>query len=470
MLVQSFFELMETASVSERAEAVKTLAWAYFAGALGENTPEEFQAALASVLDDPAPLVRKALALALAEEAQAPRALVLSLAHDQPEVSAVLIARSSVLAEADLVDLAGSVERIALAGIALRPEVSGHVAAAVAARGNRDTTLLLLRNPSATLFPSTLFSIARHFGADAPLREALLARPDLPAEARHLLLCAVSEALGAFVERGGFSSGLRLKRARAEAVEAGTLTIAAGAGKGLEALVAHLRGSANLTPALLLRATLHGDVAFMAATLALLCDLPLARVETLIGGGSASSIGALARKAGLPEFLIPALVAGLSRAIRLPAAERGRGMNLSVIRAAQSAIIGTAGEESLRLLALLRRHEADAARAQARALAETLRARPPHAEALPALLAPRQAEELLRLTCFEGEGELSVEAQENVAMPAEDPVELLPADASTVPDLAALIAEWKAEQGLGAGRLDFSPLNENAGARKEKAA
>lgn len=466
MLVQSFFELMATANASERAEAVKTLAWAYFAGALGENSPEEFQAALASVLDDPAPLVRKALAVALAEEAEAPRALILSLAHDQPEVSALLIARSPVLAEADLVDLAGSVERLSLAAIALRPEVTGHVASAVAARGNRDTTLLLLRNTAADLFPSTLFSIAQHFGDDAPLREALLKRPDLPAEARHLLLCAVSEALGGFVERGGFLGGVRLKRARAEAVEVGTLAIAAGAGPGLEALVAHLRGSAHLTPALVLRATLCGDVAFMVSTLALLCDLPTGRVETLIGGGSTSSIGALARKAGLPEFLIPALVAGLAQAVRLPVAERARGMNLAIIRAAQSAIIGVEGEEALRLLALLRRHEADAARTAARALAETLKPRV-SGEALPSLLAPKQAEELLRLTCFEGESALP--ETEGTAVESLAP-EVMPQDAESVPDLAALIAEWKAEQGLGSGRLDFSPLNENAGARKEKAA
>jgi uncharacterized protein (DUF2336 family) len=76
MLVKSFLRWMDTAPAHERAYATTVLAEAYLAGTLGEDTPEAVEAALTSVLDDPAPNVRRALAVAFADRREAPRHLV----------------------------------------------------------------------------------------------------------------------------------------------------------------------------------------------------------------------------------------------------------------------------------------------------------------------------------------------------------------------------------------------------------
>lgn len=444
MLVQAFFEWIETAGARERAEAVTTLAQAYLQDALGGDTAEEVEAALMSVLDDRATIVRRALAIAFAEAERAPRALVLSLARDQAEVSGLLLARSPLLTQADLIDIAGHADRLALTALALRGTVSRRVAGAIILRSERDSTHALLHNRGAEVAPGHLIDIAGHFRADAGMRETLLARSDLPPEARHVLMRAVAETLGAFIGQGSFLAPARLARATAEAIENGTVAIATQAGEDLPEFVDHLRERSELTPSLLLRATLTGATDFIAATLAELTELPRGRVDHLVAGGTEAGIGALIRKAGLPGFLVPVMVAALFEAARLPRDERGLGLHLGIIRAAQSAIVGTDSEESLRLLALLRRYEAEAARAAARALADTLRARLA-TPVLPTLASPETSDDMLRLAGFDGD-ECLVSDEDSVieAMAENEPV-AEPVAAESFPDLASLIAEWKAE-------------------------
>jgi hypothetical protein len=59
-------------------------------------------------LDDPAPMVRQSMAEALADSEDAPPAVILALASDQPEIAACVLSRSPVLLDTDLVDFVGS--------------------------------------------------------------------------------------------------------------------------------------------------------------------------------------------------------------------------------------------------------------------------------------------------------------------------------------------------------------------------
>ncbi len=57
------------------------------------------------LLDDPSPLVRRALSEVFAAAQKAPPVIVLALASDQPEVALPLIERSPLLADDNLIDL-----------------------------------------------------------------------------------------------------------------------------------------------------------------------------------------------------------------------------------------------------------------------------------------------------------------------------------------------------------------------------
>lgn len=466
MLVKSFLRWMDTAPAQERAYATTVLAEAYLAGTLGEDTPEAVEAALTSVLDDPAPNVRRALAMAFADRREAPRHLVLSLAGDQPDVAAMLIARSPLLTEADLVDLATSGERLSLVAIAMRHDVTGAIAHAIARRCEPDAALALVGNGNSEISEADLLALVEGLGDRAKFRAAVQARAGLPLTVRHALMLRTADGLGQFVVKGGFLPAPRKTRLLDDTLQAGTVALARQAPRELAGFVDYLRRKAYLTPALLLRSVLGGDQAFLAHALANLCSQPLPRVQTLLRGRSEASISLLLRKAGLPSFVEPVLAAAAMAAARLGAEERRGEFSLPVLRAAQGACLGVTGEEGVRLMAMLRRFEAQTQREESRARAEALREDLRQEEAVPVALSfPDQAEDLLRLGGFDAEGQALVEAVVEATPPEfRSPDRRILRQRGLVldepiPDLASVIAEWKQEQ---AWRVTSRPEAANA--------
>lgn len=452
MLVKSFLAWMEDASAQERGEAVSMLAQAYLSGALGADTPEAVEAALTLILDDPSPNVRRVLAMAFAERRDAPRHIVLHLARDQAEVSAMLIARSPLLTEADLVDLAGNCETLALCAIALRPDVTNRIAHALVEREEESSACTLVSNRTAEIAERDMLVMLEAFGQSARLRELMLQRGALPPSVRHRLMLAVAGNLGAYLLDGGFLDGKRNKRMLDETLQQGTIAIARGAADDLGDFVAYLRGTGQLTPGLLLRGGLEGDLPFIAAALAELCDMPRERVESILTSRSDGPISAIVRRAGLAAFLAPVMVAVIRAAAMLPGGERGQGLSLAVLHAAQAACAAVSGEDAMRLMALLRRHEADAARAQSRRMAEELRQSVIAERASIALLPLDIGPEMLRLSMAEDAAPaepIEAEAGDAIAATRSSPARIMRMRGilldEPIPDLKSLIAEWKAE-------------------------
>ena len=106
MIIREFLAFTQNASASRRAEASAALARAYLYDGLTADDAWEAKTALLALLDDPSPVVRRALAEACAASARTPRPLVVALSCDAPEVARVVLARSPVLTDADLVDAA----------------------------------------------------------------------------------------------------------------------------------------------------------------------------------------------------------------------------------------------------------------------------------------------------------------------------------------------------------------------------
>ena len=106
MIIREFLAWTQNASASHRAEATAVLTRAYLYGNLAADQAWEAKTALLTLLDDPSPLVRRALAETCAASARTPRPLVVALSCDVPEVARLVLARSPVLTDADLVDAA----------------------------------------------------------------------------------------------------------------------------------------------------------------------------------------------------------------------------------------------------------------------------------------------------------------------------------------------------------------------------
>ena len=405
MIVRRFLQWARTAAPSQRAEAAGALARAYLYADLPESEREEANLALTGLLDDPSPLVRRAMAENFATAAEAPHNIVLGLADDQSDISSIVLCRSPVLSDSDLIDCAAIGDVIAQSAIALRPRLSAAVAAAVAEVGGCEALISLAINSGADLPEFSMRRMIERFGSDGEMREALLSRPNLPDSLRADLVAATADSLSAFVTERDWMSRERANRIRREACEQAHVIIAAMSGEsenGASTLVAHLRASGQLTASLLLRALLSGNSGLFEAALAELSGLPSARVRGLTRDWRSTGFAALYRKSGLPDALLPAFRAAIEALSLIDtSAESGACLSRLRIERVLTACKAANGGELDRLLGVLRRFDAEAAREEARdfsaavpqqAPALAKKPTPPMPEEPPLLLVDRDLE------------------------------------------------------------------------------
>lgn len=370
MIIRQFLQWAQNAAPAQRAKGVAALARAYLYANLDREARADAEHVLTQFLDDPSPLVRRTMAEAFAAAPEAPHHVVLALADDQSYVSSLVLARSPLLTDSELIDCAAIGDAIAQSAVALRPTLSAAVAAALAEVGAREALISLAVNPSVDLPAFSMHRMVERFGADAEIREALLARPNLPAPLRADLVAATAEALTSFVTRRDWLSEERAQRLMRESRDRAHIIIAAtsaDADHGPMQLVAHLRASGQLTSSLLLRALLSGSIGLFEAALAHLADVPLSRVRGLICDWQSAGFAALYRRAGLPQALLPAFRAAIET-LRSVDSDEPTSARLSRQRVERVLTACTAMQsgELDRLLAVLHRFEAEAAREEAR--------------------------------------------------------------------------------------------------------
>lgn len=374
MIIRQFIAWLETAPATARAEAATALARAYLESGLGDADKRDAEAAITVLLDDASPLVRRNLAEAFAHHDQAPHFVIVALANDQSDVAAPVLARSPLLTDADLVDCAAIGDDIVQSAVAMRSDLPSTVAAALAEIGAANALVTLLRNRSSDIPDFAYQRMLERHGDHADLREAMLARRDLPVSVREALVAAVSQALGAFVQTCNWLRPERGARCLTEAREAATIGLAQEEDEA-SVLIAHLRDQGRLTAGLILRAILSCRIDFAAAAFANLTGQPTRRVMALLTERRLPGFKALYRKAELPEGLYVGFAAAITAwqnhadgldGYSEPALSR------RMIEHVLTALGDLVSADRDRLFALLRRFEAEAAREEARAIVKEM--------------------------------------------------------------------------------------------------
>ena len=378
MIVRQFLQWQRTASAADRADATTALARGYLYSDLSPDDRAATEGALIMVLDDPSPLVRTALAQALAFSELSPPPVIVALAADQPEVASWVLEYSPLLVDADLVDAVATSGPQAQVAIANRAPLPCAVSAAIAEVGTAEACLVLIENAEAEIAPVSLDRTVARYGHLAAIREAMLAREGLPAPTRQALVAKLSETLADFVTARAWLAEDRAQRVTKEACEKATVSlVAASPDSEIPPLVRHLRESGQLTAGLILRALLSGNVELFEQALAELSGLSLARVSALVHDKRGTGFRALYDRAGLPASTYVAFreaieamheggfVGDLGGETRL----RRRMIERVLTRCADDA-----AADIEPLLTLLRRFAAEAAREEARMLCRDLAA------------------------------------------------------------------------------------------------
>jgi uncharacterized protein (DUF2336 family) len=168
----------------------------------------------------------------------------------------------------------------------------------------------------------------------------------------------------------------RVERTLGDVRDRATVALTATAAPAeVQRLVGYLRRTGQLTPALILRALLSRNAAFVEAALAELAQLPPARVAGLVHDRRGAGLPALLARAGLPASLKPAFAAAIAAWRDGPPVDASRG-GAQLSRRLVERVIATCSElpssDTGKLMALLRRYEAEAARVAAREAADAL--------------------------------------------------------------------------------------------------
>lgn len=301
MIVRQFLFWLRSAPAGERADATSALARAYLYSDLSDDDLAAAEGAMTMLLDDPSPLVRAAMAEALGGSQYAPASVIYALAADQPEISTIVLERSPLLVDSDLVDAVATQGSAAQCAIARRAVVPRSVAAAIAEVGSAEACLVLLENYGTDIAPFSIDRIVDRFGHLAPIREVLLAGEGLSAATRQALVAKLSETLAEFVVARDWLKEDRARRVVKEACEKATVALAAGTPDAeVRPLIRHLRESGQLTAGLILRALLSGNLTMFEESLADLSGIPLSRVSRLIHDRRSAGFRAVYEKAGLP--------------------------------------------------------------------------------------------------------------------------------------------------------------------------
>lgn len=378
MIVRHFLQWVQTAGAAERADATSALARAFLYSDLANDDCIAAEGAMMMLLDDPSPLVRRAMAEALADSPAAPPGIILALASDQHDIAAIVCARSPVLLDIDLVDIVGAGDRRLQAAIARRTILPRSVAAAIAEVGSSEACLNLVENACAEIAAFSLQRIVERFGHLGAMREALMAHDGLPVAARQALVAKLSQVLTGFVVAREWMDESRARRVAQDAEQKAIVTLAATSPVSeLRGFVVHLRHAGQLTAGLVLRALLSGNVQLFEEALSDLSGMSVSRVSGLIHDRRGSGLRALFHKAGLPISTIPAFEAAIAAIHEIgfagdvrAAASLNRRMVERVLTAC--AEDSTLGIESL--LSMLRRLAMEAARDEAREFCSDLAA------------------------------------------------------------------------------------------------
>lgn len=390
MIIGRYLQWVETAPLAARIDAARSLVEVYVSCDLDPCGRGDAELALFALLDDASSLVRQALAEALAHAVQVPRHLVAALAQDQSAVAVPVLRFSPLLDDADLIDAVAIGDAAAQRAVALRSIVRAPVATALVEVGDADCAVALCANEGADIVPSTMRRMLDRFRDDGAVREAMLARGELDAGLRHDLVVATTAALTAFATRCAWMSSTKADQVTRESRDKAAVTIATQAVRhdgvaGARRLAIHLRACGHLTPALMLRALLSGNLPLFEAALAELSDTAAIRVAGQLRDPAGVGFAALIQKAGLPMVLLPVFRAALGSPRGAGDAAPSDALQRPIVIRALDACAAARDPALGRVAAMLRRLEAEAVRDEARAVAANAWAED-SAEAFPALL------------------------------------------------------------------------------------
>lgn len=183
----------------DRSPAVRARIAAVFGRQLDELAAGADHHAIETMLQllvrDPAPEVRRALALAVAASPSLPAEVARRLAADEIEIARPILQHSPIFADEDLIRIVRTRAKPYAIAVAGRARLSDTVARALIATGQEQVVAALIANVGTDLSEAMLRQVVMDFRASNEVQAHLLRRPELPPDLVEQLVASVGARL-----------------------------------------------------------------------------------------------------------------------------------------------------------------------------------------------------------------------------------------------------------------------------------
>jgi uncharacterized protein (DUF2336 family) len=243
--------------------------------------------------------IRIGVAERLAGDESAPHELILLLADDQIEVARLILARSPVLSDADLIHVIEKGSENHQITVAERPAIGVTVSAALARSECEAAIIALLRNRTAKIAAETFELLSDRARRLARLQEPLSRRPDLPPEIAHKLYIWVSGALKTALASQYPDVAGSLAQAIEQTKDAHRTNEPPVPEANAKKLVAKLFASGQLRSSFLIRVLNQGQMELFEHAFAALLGMDIEIMRKALYGSSAPTVALACRAAGI---------------------------------------------------------------------------------------------------------------------------------------------------------------------------
>lgn len=310
--------LMNDPSTAVRQETAAKVASAFRGATLSESERTLAEQIFRVMLRDAEVNVRRALSENLKDNPGVPHDVARALAGDVAEVATPMLEFSSVLTEADLVEIIQSRPLEHQVAVARRDALPEAVSQVLIEQAGAPAVTALMQNPAAEVGEAALHKAIARFDGDEAVNAAMVMRPKLPMGVAERLVVLVSDKLRQHLVTHHELSADIATDLVLDSRERATVNLTAGADQlDVSALVDQLYRNGRLTPSIVLRALCTGDMDFFETALARLGNVPVTNAYKLIHEHGDLGLKRLYDHCGLPPLLYPVIrtAVGVARQI-----------------------------------------------------------------------------------------------------------------------------------------------------------
>lgn len=299
-------KLLKDPSAENRAEAARKVSQAFSAGGLSDAERLIVEDIFRAMLHDTEQVVRQSLSENLKSDPTIPRDVAQALARDVASVALPMVEFSTLLKDEDLIEIIRAQSPQHQMAVARRASISTTVTDVLADTHNEDVVAAMVANEGAVLSESAYAKVLDEFGTSAKVNGPMALRKNLPLKVAERLITFVSDQLRdhLMVKHGNSANALTdmVLQAREKTIlnmlQDGAVTT------DVIDLVDQLYRQKQLTPTIVMRSLLMGDVIFFEASLARMADVPVKNAYKLIHDNGDRGLMALFQKCGLSVKLL----------------------------------------------------------------------------------------------------------------------------------------------------------------------